>query len=640
MRIFFRFDVPAEPPLPRFVDSLTARVYSEPPTIDKLSDMFQDFYVKASSHISTHIATLALRIDRAPSSSHDPSTTMAPSRTKPLRQKQSKESIASLDSAVVHQMLTASEVTEKKKARKLLEYKRLALEEALERRACEKIYNKIWRHKSTLDEVRDEKLRSKTAALALVGIGLKDLGIEIDPQSATAENDIRDALAPARDDLARMNQEKSPLGKLQCLTTAHKTIVDTLSAIHPSSSSADEILPTLIYTLITSPSEGINIISNLSFIERFRTSSKIDGEAAYCMTNLEAAIVFLENVDLASLREDELPGGPPKSPSRPATPAHPAQTPSRVPSSSADHSPSGSVSGKSDPLASSSSSMLPPSRATTSTSSSSTSAQSLHSASRPAPQLHQRRLSNLFNPPAKAIGAANDAVRNTAEEGFKNIGSTLDNSFKFLFGRLREQSTDESQAIIPQTLEDARKLVSQPVIPDDGATSETSSIAEKETDQPTKLEDKLLGIIGGRVPSAVRDRSVDSIHSSGSGRRTVSASVNPSSSASSPSTPNALESVKNLGSSLNPLNHLGSAFGGGFRAFGKSSPTSAPVPAEKEKAKIVGTGSDTAKAADPATLEPPIQRFVDMKDTDNLTVRDISLLLGDYQRLARVVQNM
>ncbi len=235
----------------RFIESLTARVYSEPPTIDKLSDMFQEFYVKASSHISTHIATLALRLDREPSPSQDASLNHLPSRPKQLARKQSKDSIASLDSAVERQMLTASEVAEKKKARKLLEYKRVALEEALERTACEKIYSKIWRHKSTLDEVRDEKLRSKTAALALVGIGLKDLGIEIDQHSSSSEDDIRGLLAPAREELARMNQERSPLGKLQRLTTAHKTIVDTLSTIHPASSSADEILPTLIYTLIT-----------------------------------------------------------------------------------------------------------------------------------------------------------------------------------------------------------------------------------------------------------------------------------------------------------------------------------------------------------------------------------------------------
>jgi Vacuolar sorting protein 9 (VPS9) domain len=562
------------------------------------------------------------------------------SRPKQLAPKRSKESIASLDSGFEHQMLTASEVAEKKKARKLLEYKKVALEEAVERTACEKVYDRIWRHKSTLDEVRDEKLRSKTAALALVGIGLKDLGIEIDQKGVLTEDDIRASLAPARNELARMNQEKSPLGKLQRLTTAHKTIVETLSTIHTASSSADEILPTLIYTLITSPTEGINIISNLSFIERFRASNKIDGEAAYCMTNLEAAIVFLENVDLASLREDELPQGPPKTPSRPPTPAQALQplSLSRATLSSPGCSPAGSISERSE-SPQTASMMPPPIRPITTTSTSSSSAQSLQAPSRAPPPLHQRRLSNLLNPPAKAIGAANDAVRNTAEEGFKNISSTLDNSFKFLFGRLREHSSDESQPAMPQTLEEARKLVSQPSMLDENALSETSSIAEKEVELPPKREDKLLSLVGGRVPSAVRERSVDSVQSTGSGRRTVSAAVNPSTSAPMPTTPNALESVKNLGNSLNPLNHLGSAFGGGFRGFGRATPTPPSVSTDREELKHLGGNTNASQASLPA-IDPPIQRFVDLKDAGDLILGDIPTLLRDYQRLAKVVQQL
>jgi Vacuolar sorting protein 9 (VPS9) domain len=562
------------------------------------------------------------------------------SRPKQLAPKRSKESIASLDSGFEHQMLTASEVAEKKKARKLLEYKKVALEEAVERTACEKVYDRIWRHKSTLDEVRDEKLRSKTAALALVGIGLKDLGIEIDQKGVLTEDDIRASLTPARNELARMNQEKSPLGKLQRLTTAHKTIVETLSTIHTASSSADEILPTLIYTLITSPTEGINIISNLSFIERFRASNKIDGEAAYCMTNLEAAIVFLENVDLASLREDELPQGPPKTPSRPPTPAQALQplSLSRATLSSPGCSPAGSISERSE-SPQTASMMPPPIRPVTTTSTSSSSAQSLQAPSRAPPPLHQRRLSNILNPPAKAIGAANDAMRNTAEEGFKNISSTLDNSFKFLFGRLREHSSDESQPAMPQTLEEARKLVSQPSMLDENALSETSSIAEKEVELPPKREDKLLSLVGGRVPSAVRERSVDSVQSTGSGRRTVSAAVNPSTSAPMPTTPNALESVKNLGNSLNPLNHLGSAFGGGFRGFGRATPTPPSVSTDREELKHLGGNTNASQASLPA-IDPPIQRFVDLKDAGDLVLGDIPTLLRDYQRLAKVVQQL
>ena len=299
----------------RFIESLSARTWSEPPNIDQLSDIFQEFYVKAASHISTHISNLLRQLNQ--------DGKPVPSR------KSTKASMngGEQDAAGLQQMLTVDEVAARKKARKLLEYKRVLLEEAVEKRACEKVYNKLWRHKSTLDEVRDEKLRSKTAALALVGIGLRDLGIELDTKNEKSEEDIQESLSPAREGLAKMSDEPSPLGKLQHLTQAHKSIVETLSTIHPSSNSADEILPTLIYALITSPIEGINVISNLYYIQRFRTATKIDGEAAYCMTNLEAAISFLENVDLASLRADEVPEGPPKASSRPSTPSVEKQDP-------------------------------------------------------------------------------------------------------------------------------------------------------------------------------------------------------------------------------------------------------------------------------------------------------------------------
>ncbi|KAI9875607.1 MAG: hypothetical protein M1823_007439, partial [Watsoniomyces obsoletus] len=156
----------------RFVESLSARVYNEPPTIDYLADIFQEFYIQASSRINTHISTLMSRLNRNSS----PKSPNSASKAKAASSKQSSDSLAPPDKpGGSQQMLTASEVTERRKARKLLEYKRSLLEEGVERRVCEMVYHKLWRHKSTLDEVRDEKLRSKTAALALVGIGLKDL---------------------------------------------------------------------------------------------------------------------------------------------------------------------------------------------------------------------------------------------------------------------------------------------------------------------------------------------------------------------------------------------------------------------------------------------------------------------------------
>ena len=69
-----------------------------------------------------------------------------------------------------------------------------------------------------MDEVRDEKLRSRTAALALVGIGLQDLGINFDRRLSESDDvQIEDWISKARDGLLRMNDAKYPLGKLQQL---------------------------------------------------------------------------------------------------------------------------------------------------------------------------------------------------------------------------------------------------------------------------------------------------------------------------------------------------------------------------------------------------------------------------------------
>lgn len=625
----------------RFVDSLSAKVYNEPPTIEALSDLFQEFYVKASSHIATHISALSSRINREASPAPRAMKTALASKSTSLKSQSSGDSLEK--SATDQQMLTASEVAQRRKARRMLEIKRLALEEAVEKRACEKIYNKIWRHKNTLDEVRDEKLRSKQAALALVGIGLKDLGIEVGEQAVNGEETVREWLAPARDELALMDQDHYPLGKLRHLEFAHKSIVDTLSRFHPSSSSADEILPTMIFTLITCPPEGINIISNLYFIERFRASNKVDGEAAYCMTNLEAAISFLENVDLSSLREDEAPEGPTKSSSRPTTPLNekPEPFPSLPPSMPSLSS--RPVLGTSDSTASGAS-LQPPNTG-------------------PRSPSHQRRISNPFQQASKVIGTANDAVRNTAEEGFKNISNTLDNSFKFLFGRLQEHNVEKSngEVVMPKTLDDARRLVS-PDPNEAGINSETSSMADLPGDSPdanksgTKSEDRLLSVIGGRKTSGARDRSADSTQSSGSGRRVAFAPTNPSNlapsnagtlAANNPAA-NAFDSMKNLGNSLNPLSHF-SAFGGGLRGLGLKQavpppPTAAPGQ-EKERPKTQSPSTTLIEVPkqvikEGVHFEPPVQKFLEVQDVRQLTLGDVDELLRDYQRLAMVLGQM
>jgi hypothetical protein len=534
--------------------------------------------------------------------------------------------------------LTAEEISERKKARKVLEQKRVALEEAVERRVTEKIYDRIWRHRSTQDEAQDEKLRSKTAALAVVGIGLTDLGIDLGEETTESaisdkETEVKEWLEGARHELFLMNSEKSPLGKLQRLKAAHKCIVETLSHFHPSSS-ADEIMPMLIYTLITSPPEGINVISNLYYIQRFRSESKIDGEAAYCLTNLEAAITFLETVDLTLLRADESLSGPPKSTSRPSTPRFESPSLLSVGTPAQGIStPSLSPAVISPPSADSKSGRKP----------------ELSPSLRPGPT--NRRLSELFQPAQALSAAAQDA----ADQGIKTIGSSLGESYNFLLGKLKERQETKAETIVPKTLDDARKLVGTPPPADeDGSVSGASLLhvpdANEGVKSEAKGEGKLVSMISGRGP---RDRSADSARSSGSaGKKVVFAGAgekDPKGAGSPLGGAPALqvaEGIRLLSNTFSPM----SKFAGGIgmmRGFGRATPA---VETAKEVevvdggvAELTTAFPDLAPVLPPKEarrVEPPIQRFMEVKNPGDLRLGEVVELLRDYRRLAGVLKEL
>ena len=580
-------------------------------------------------------------------------------------------------------MLTASEISDRKKKRRMLDLKRIALEEAVERAVCEKVYERIYRHRSAEDEERDQKLRSRTAALSLIGIQLKELLVttedvtdELREQTADNEELIRDWLADAKTSIQRMNDERSPYGKIQHLLASYKYIVETLSRLFPSTSSADEILPTLIYCLIISPPETLNVISNINFIERFRAKDKLSGEAQYCLVTLEAATSFLETVDLSSLRSDEAPSGPDKSHSGRSTPRLDT-TPMRL-----------GITPATDP------SLSPVSETSTTPS----------SRPLPSPGRPQRRLSQLIQTQTNRLEAASDSLRTTvldaSDQAFDTINNTLENSFKFLFGRLREHEASENETLnrYPKTLEEARKLISPPPHERDeeiASISGASSVAEFEggdeadKDRKNRAGDRarveLATAAATRTP--VRDPSVDSTRSAGSGKRvafvekmsaaspvgattgsstaavTAAGAVIPSSSSSTIATtsttppgqglaspmvagPTAVESMRNLGNSLNPLNRLA-----GFGVFGRSQPPS-PAPGTVDKSKSLPAVPESAtKEADlkaTAALvaleklrqtRPPNRRFIDLKDSKELRVGEVDELLKEYQRLAAAIRS-
>jgi hypothetical protein len=615
----------------RFLKELTAPIHPQPVTVDSLSDLFQDFYTKAESHITAHIATLSLKIGRERSPAPSVSSRSSKNGTSTPTRKTSGE----------QQMLTASEVTGRKKARRLLELKRTAWEEIVERTVAEKVYSKVYRHRSADDEERDQKLRSRIAALSLVGIGLKELlsGAEEIPadmrQKTVEEQDhIRELLAGARKNIQDMDAEKFPLGKLQHLTAAHKSIVETLSQLFPSSSSADEILPTLIYALITSDPANVNVVSNLKFIQRFRAASKVDGEAAYCLVNLEAATAFLETVDLPSLRASETLSGAVKEGDRPVTPRNTSVPMNLGVTPASDPAASGESSPNIKPL--------------------------------PEPVKQSRRLSNLISNSTNRINEASDSLRGAVLDGADTIHNTLDSSFKFLFGRLQQHQTQNgnevvSQDVLPKTLEDVRKLVSTPPLQDEDVADAASIVtpnAIPEGEDPLSKpagNERVTELFGGR--RQIRDRSADSQRSaSSSGKRvafepTSSTNTTTTGPTISPATGNiAIEGMRNFGNTINPLNQL-SRMGG---LFGRSGSITTPAPLQTplivEKPLLSpgmanrsrsNSGSADAKAVTAAQelkkMAPPSKKFIECKDARELKLGEVEELLREYQRLVGVV---
>lgn len=222
----------------------------------------------------------------------------------------------------------------------------------------------------------------------------------------------------------------------------------------------------------------------------------------------------------------------------------------------------------------------------------------------------------------------------------------------------------EGTIILPRTLDDARRLVEPPKEEDDDEEFSLPSadlLASQTGEQAGnygKSTDSLLNAIVGRKQS--RDRSVDSVQSSGSGKRVAFAAENNnlSTKAGSPtSTPAAsneplqtgnvaVESMRSLGNTLNPLRGLGGM--SVMRGFGRSTSSGTPTPTltsagkpSQELQQATTTRKDVVDAQSSLVKAlPPIQRYMDVVSAEDLKIGEIAELLDDYKRLAGTLKTM
>lgn len=89
--------------------------------------------------------------------------------------------------------------------------------------------------------------------------------------------------------------QHSPGRMLSGILGAYKGVIDALSNAKVIDASADDLLPTLILSVLRAKPTGMN--SSLKFVELFATPEHLRGEAGYAFTNLFGAVQFIQDLD-------------------------------------------------------------------------------------------------------------------------------------------------------------------------------------------------------------------------------------------------------------------------------------------------------------------------------------------------------
>ncbi|ADV23481.1 Hypothetical protein CGB_G3250C [Cryptococcus gattii WM276] len=104
----------------------------------------------------------------------------------------------------------------------------------------------------------------------------------------------------AEQELLKINHYKAPRDKMICILNCCKVIFGLIRNVYGAESGgADAFIPILIFIVLRANPD--NLISNLEYIQRFRSTPKLQGEAAYYLSSISGAIQFIETMDASSL---------------------------------------------------------------------------------------------------------------------------------------------------------------------------------------------------------------------------------------------------------------------------------------------------------------------------------------------------
>ncbi|KAL5846680.1 hypothetical protein ACOSQ3_010204 [Xanthoceras sorbifolium] len=170
--------------------------------------------------------------------------------------------------------------------------------EGLEKYVMTKLFTRVFASLPD-DKKCDEELYEK---MALVQQFVRPENLDIMP---TFQNETSWLLA--QKELQKINMYKAPRDKLLCILNCCKVINNLLLnasiASNENPPGADEFLPVLIYVTIKANPPQLH--SNLLYIQRYRSQSRLVAEAAYFFTNMLSAESFISNIDAKALSMEE-----------------------------------------------------------------------------------------------------------------------------------------------------------------------------------------------------------------------------------------------------------------------------------------------------------------------------------------------
>jgi len=166
----------------------------------------------------------------------------------------------------------------------------------------------IWSIMSSIGTT-DEVVDSKLTALQFVTPSHLDIhhllvgkdGEEEDLSNGTGDDAYEEprpwdsALKAPILSLRSIGYQHSPGRMLSGILGAYKGVVDALSNAKVIDAGADDLLPTLILSVLRAKPTGMT--SSLKFVELFATPEQLRGEAGYAFTNLFGAVQFIQDLD-------------------------------------------------------------------------------------------------------------------------------------------------------------------------------------------------------------------------------------------------------------------------------------------------------------------------------------------------------